>query len=63
MELDFANESNCHYMVVFQYGSVVLFNVSEHEADGYLKIVEKHASGLLPEMRKDGMHARSLQFF
>lgn len=21
---------------------------------GYLKIVEKHASGLLPEMRKDG---------
>ncbi|XP_065026961.1 protein RETARDED ROOT GROWTH-LIKE-like isoform X2 [Musa acuminata AAA Group] len=30
MELDFANESNCHYM-----------------------IVEKHASGLLPEMRKD----------
>ncbi|XP_064986697.1 protein RETARDED ROOT GROWTH-LIKE-like isoform X1 [Musa acuminata AAA Group] len=53
MELDFANESNCHYMVVFQYGSVVLFNVSEHEADGYLKIVEKHASGLLPEMRKD----------
>ncbi|KAJ8477812.1 hypothetical protein OPV22_021539 [Ensete ventricosum] len=53
MELDIANESNCHYMVVFQYGSVVLFNVSEHEADGYLKIVEKHASGLLPEMRKD----------
>ncbi|THU54359.1 hypothetical protein C4D60_Mb10t24270 [Musa balbisiana] len=53
MELDFANESNCHYMVVFQYGSVVLFNVSEHEADGYLKIVEKHASGLLPGMRKD----------
>jgi hypothetical protein len=32
----------------------VLFNVSDHEADGYLKIVEKHASGLLPEMRKDG---------
>jgi hypothetical protein len=41
-------------MVVFQYGSIVLFNVSDHEADGYLKIVEKHASGLLPEMRKDG---------
>jgi len=38
----------------FQYGSIVLFNVSDHEANGYLKIVEKHASGLLPEMRKDG---------
>ncbi|RLM85410.1 uncharacterized protein C2845_PM04G34990 [Panicum miliaceum] len=47
------DESHCHYMVVFQYGSIVLFNVSDHEADGYLKIVEKHASGLLPEMRKD----------
>lgn len=32
----------------------MLFNVREHEVDGYLKIVEKHASGLLPEMRKDG---------
>ncbi|KAJ6842132.1 uncharacterized protein M6B38_303230 [Iris pallida] len=40
-------------MVVFQYGSIVLFNVSDHEADGYLKIVERHASGLLAEMRKD----------
>ncbi|KAK3126117.1 hypothetical protein QOZ80_7BG0614050 [Eleusine coracana subsp. coracana] len=47
------DESHCHYMVVFQYGSIVLFNVSDLEADGYLKIVEKHASGLLPEMRKD----------
>uniref|UniRef100_A0ACD5WNT7 Uncharacterized protein n=1 Tax=Avena sativa TaxID=4498 RepID=A0ACD5WNT7_AVESA len=47
------DESHCHYMVVFQYGSIVLFNVSDHEADGYLKIVERHASGLLPEMRKD----------
>lgn len=46
--------SNCCYMVVFQYGSIVLFNVREHEVDGYLKIVQKHASGLLPEMRKDG---------
>lgn len=47
------DESHCHYMVVFQYGSIVLFNVSDHEADGYLKIVEKHAQGLLPDMRKD----------
>lgn len=53
MEFGSLNESKCHYMMVFQYGSVVLFNVSEHEADGYLKVVEKHASGLLPEMRKD----------
>lgn len=41
-------------MVVFQYGSIVLFNVGEQEVDGYLKIVERHASGLLPEMKKDG---------
>lgn len=46
--------SDCGFMIVFQYGSIVLFNVSEHEVDGYLKIVERHASGLLPEMRKDG---------
>lgn len=50
-------------MVVFQYGSVVLFNVSDHEADGYLKIVEKHASGLLPEMRKDGMYVKFVRLF
>jgi hypothetical protein len=49
-------------MVVFQYGSIVLFNVSDHEADGYLKIVEKHASGLLPEMRKDGKPPRTHTF-
>ncbi|XP_068636314.1 protein RETARDED ROOT GROWTH, mitochondrial-like [Aristolochia californica] len=52
-EVDFGSKSNCCYMVVFHYGSVVLFNVSDHEIDGYLKIVEKHASGLLSEMRKD----------
>ncbi|XP_074561332.1 protein RETARDED ROOT GROWTH, mitochondrial-like [Curcuma longa] len=53
MKTDFPSEGSCHYMVVFHYGSVVLFNVSDHEVDGYLKIVEKHASGILPEMRKD----------
>ena len=37
-------------MVVFQYGSAVLFNV-----ESYFEIVRRHASGLLPEMRKDGM--------
>ncbi|XP_058110178.1 protein RETARDED ROOT GROWTH, mitochondrial-like [Magnolia sinica] len=52
-EATFGSGSNCCHMVVFQYGSIVLFNVSDHEVDGYLKIVEKHASGLLPEMRKD----------
>lgn len=41
-------------MVVFNYGSVVLFNVPEHEVDGYLEIVKKHASGMLTEKRKDG---------
>ncbi|KAK9061219.1 hypothetical protein SSX86_018399 [Deinandra increscens subsp. villosa] len=45
--------SDCRYMVVFQYGSVVLFNIRDQEIDGYLKIVEMHASGSLPEMRKD----------
>lgn len=53
MVTGFPSEGSCHYMIVFHYGSVVLFNVSDHEVDGYLKIVEKHASGLLPEMRKD----------
>lgn len=48
------NERNNCYMMVFQYGSVVLFNVPDREAGGYLKIVEKHASGLLREMRTDG---------
>ncbi|KAK9126846.1 hypothetical protein Scep_015692 [Stephania cephalantha] len=50
--------SNCCYMVVFQYGSVVLFNIMDHEVDNYLKIVERHASGLLPEMRKDEYEVR-----
>lgn len=50
--------SECCYMVVFQYGSIVLFNVRDHEVDGYLKIVEKYASGLLPEMRKDEYEVR-----
>ncbi|KAJ1698311.1 hypothetical protein LUZ63_006823 [Rhynchospora breviuscula] len=41
------------YVVVFQYGSAVLFNIADHEAEQYLDIVRKHASGLLSEMRKD----------
>lgn len=46
--------SDCCYMVVFQYGSIVLFNISENMVDAYLKIVERHASGLLSETKKDG---------
>jgi len=48
-----------HYVVVFQYGSAVLFNIADHEAEYYLDIIRKHASGWLPEMRKDGI---SMQF-
>ncbi|MED6210593.1 hypothetical protein PIB30_065589 [Stylosanthes scabra] len=54
----FSSGSSTCYMVVFQYGSIVLFNVPEHEVDGFLKIVKKHASGLLPEMRKDEYEVR-----
>ncbi|ONM37686.1 DUF155 family protein [Zea mays] len=35
------------------YGSAVLFNIADHEAEYYLDIIRKHASGWLPEMRKD----------
>lgn len=41
-------------MVVCQYGSAVLFNVEDHEVESYLRIIQRHASGLLPEMKKDG---------
>lgn len=41
-------------MVVYQYGSAVLFNVEDHEVDFYLQAVRRHASGLLKDMRKDG---------
>ena len=45
---------DCCYIVVFQYGSIVLFNVPDNKIDGYLNLVKTHASGILPEMRKDG---------
>ncbi|XP_010551403.1 PREDICTED: uncharacterized protein LOC104822025 [Tarenaya hassleriana] len=47
------NMGNCRFMVVFQYGSAVLFNIEEHEVEPYLDIVRRHASGLLPEMKRD----------
>ncbi|ERM95756.1 hypothetical protein AMTR_s00023p00247850 [Amborella trichopoda] len=53
LEASIDNGSSYCYMVVFHYGSIVLFNVADHEVDGYLEIVKKHASGILPEMRKD----------
>ncbi|KAL5563945.1 hypothetical protein UlMin_033692 [Ulmus minor] len=40
------------YMITTFYGSVVLFNIKDHEVDDYLQLVRRHASGLLPEMRK-----------
>ncbi|CAN7053650.1 hypothetical protein BRARA_G02870 [Brassica rapa] len=45
--------SSCRFMVVFQYGSAVLFNVDDNDVEAYLDIVRRHASGLLTEMRKD----------
>ncbi|KAI3433014.1 DUF155 domain-containing protein [Psidium guajava] len=45
--------SHCHYMVVCQYGSVILFNIEDHKIETYLKIVRRHASGLLPQTCKD----------
>lgn len=49
------NNAICdRYMVVFQYGSAVLFNVDDHEVDFFLNIARRHASGLLSELRKDG---------
>ncbi|KAL2559223.1 hypothetical protein Fot_04189 [Forsythia ovata] len=47
------NASCCRYMVVFHYGSAVLFNVEDHEAEYYLQTIRRYASGLLPEMKKD----------
>ncbi|GFP87327.1 sad1-interacting factor 2 [Phtheirospermum japonicum] len=41
------------YMVVFQYGSAVLFNVPDDEVDFYLQAVSRHGSGLLTDVRKD----------
>ncbi|CAN6844049.1 unnamed protein product [Brassica oleracea var. botrytis] len=49
--------SSCRFMaqhmVVFQYGSAVLFNVDENDVESFLDIVRRHASGLLTEIRKD----------
>ncbi|MFS8031788.1 hypothetical protein Hanom_Chr17g01550071 [Helianthus anomalus] len=39
------NSSSHSYVVVFQYGSAVLFNVEDHEVESYLSIIKRHASG------------------
>ncbi|MCL7024723.1 hypothetical protein MKW94_024185 [Papaver nudicaule] len=59
-ELEDKSSGSSHsYMVVFPYGSTVMFNMLDHEIDGCLKIIERHASGLLPEMAKDGVSFQS----
>ncbi|MCL7046529.1 hypothetical protein MKW94_023215 [Papaver nudicaule] len=46
--------SRSSYMVVFKYGSTVMFNMHAHQVDGHLKIVKKYASGILPKANKGG---------
>ncbi|XP_040382899.1 protein RETARDED ROOT GROWTH, mitochondrial-like [Oryza brachyantha] len=54
MDIGVKDSRFCYrFVVVFQYGSAVLFNIADHEAEHYLDIIRKHASGWLPEMRKD----------
>lgn len=53
-EVGVEENPSCHsYMVVFQYGSAVLFNVEDHEVESYLDLIRRHSSGLLQETRKD----------
>ncbi|MCL7026380.1 hypothetical protein MKW94_002618 [Papaver nudicaule] len=39
------NDGGCSYMSVFPYGSIVLFNIPDHDIYKYLNIVERHTSG------------------
>ncbi|XP_059655765.1 protein RETARDED ROOT GROWTH, mitochondrial isoform X1 [Cornus florida] len=47
------NVNYWRYMVVSQYGSAVLFNMEDDEVESYLEIIRRHASGFLPEIKKD----------
>ncbi|KAM7269864.1 hypothetical protein ACFE04_025361 [Oxalis oulophora] len=47
------NVSSYRYMVVFHYGSAVLFNIEDHEVETYLDMVRMYSTGLLSEVRKD----------
>ncbi|CAM0882551.1 unnamed protein product [Alopecurus aequalis] len=61
MDIGVKDNRFCYrYVVVFQYGSAVLFNIADHEAEHYLDMIRKHASGWLPEMRKDVVEKPSL---
>ncbi|XVE91561.1 hypothetical protein REPUB_Repub01dG0020300 [Reevesia pubescens] len=55
--------SGYRYIVVFQYGSAVLFNIEDHEVESYHEIVRRHASGLLSEVRKYGTPINSHEAF
>ncbi|CAM8876641.1 hypothetical protein QQ045_020920 [Rhodiola kirilowii] len=49
-------ESNARcsrFMIVSQYGSVVMFNIEDHEVESYLKVVRIYSSGLLTDIKKD----------
>ncbi|MCL7031793.1 hypothetical protein MKW94_001445 [Papaver nudicaule] len=49
------SSGSCYsYMVVYPYGSAVMFNMLDHEVGRYLKIIKRHASGLEAETGKDG---------
>lgn len=39
------NNGGYSYMSVFPYGSIVLFNIPDHDINKYLNIVERHTSG------------------
>ncbi|KAI3833459.1 hypothetical protein MKX03_027203 [Papaver bracteatum] len=41
------------YMVVFPYGSAIMFIMLDYEFGTYLKIIKRHASGLQPDTGKD----------
>ncbi|KMZ74859.1 hypothetical protein ZOSMA_121G00330 [Zostera marina] len=53
LETGFSKESHCSYIMVFQYGSVVFFNITDNKIDDYLNLIKVHASGILHEIRKD----------
>uniref|UniRef100_A0A7N0UG34 DUF155 domain-containing protein n=1 Tax=Kalanchoe fedtschenkoi TaxID=63787 RepID=A0A7N0UG34_KALFE len=58
-------ESNAvcsRFMIVSQYGSVVLFNIEDQEADSYLKVVKKYSSGLLKDVKKDDFSVKENPF-
>ncbi|KAI3983358.1 hypothetical protein MKX01_013425 [Papaver californicum] len=48
-----SNDGGYSYMSVFPYGSIVLFNIPDHDICKYLNIVERHTSGF---PRKDNRY-------